>query len=874
MNRQRLGVLSLLLAPLLWLWPSVFGGRTFVPYDTAQFPPASLTLSPAQLDAARDGANFDVTEVPPWFLPELVLARDELRQGRLPTWNPHARGGAPLHAHGLIGLCYPPNWLALFADDPAARLVYVTWLNLALGGLLAFGLFRCAGLSLLPAWFGALLFELSAPMATNAFFWMRLGSFVWLPGVLWAVLALAQSKSVQPRHAGALGGAFALSWLAGFPPFAATTSLLGVGLAAWLVLGRLCRHGHRPARTLALQLGAGFVLGGCLALPQVLPSLQFFPHSARETKPDFQRIADQAFDSYGLLGFVLPDALGHPSDTTAVPYGGQNPYGLLLNGRTRDGKPTEPNYNYTEYAVFVGQLGLLLAIVGALLGRGHQRGFALVAWLGCAGLALFWPGVRLLFLLPLVENVWPLRWLAPATLCVAWLAAIGLGRVLQGGARLPLTIALAALALTLPRWLLTAPSAWTEADSRQFATALGDKFGIDAAGAANHVQAGSPGIDRFAAAHARLYGEASRMLPWLLGIAAWAGLVAAWRDERRRRWLALAAGVGSALQLGAHGSTVTRGARLEVPFATPVHAFLRERAAALATTGGFTIARGSRGQALPAQLPPGQLMVRGLRDLHFYSHFDGRSLQPLQALLGRQLGERFAGKGYLTSALPDELPPPQPGENVTAHPFAHPLFDLLGVRYVLATEPLAHAGQVVAVPGAPAGFFVHERSTALPRSFAVDEVVAHASDQAVVQALLAPTFVPQRSAHVLAAEAPPSPAARRPTFDAPRRAVQFVRDEPTTLELDVAAGASAWLVLTDTFLPGWTATVDGRDVALHRANHAFRLVAVPPTRCRVVFTYRAPGLAVGCLVAGLATLATGVWWIAARRRGKALAKLA
>ena len=30
------------------------------------------------------------------FLPELELARDELRAGRLPTWNAHARGGAPL----------------------------------------------------------------------------------------------------------------------------------------------------------------------------------------------------------------------------------------------------------------------------------------------------------------------------------------------------------------------------------------------------------------------------------------------------------------------------------------------------------------------------------------------------------------------------------------------------------------------------------------------------------------------------------------------------------------------------------------------------------------------------------------------------------
>ena len=66
MNAHRAAIVSLLLAPLLWLWPSVIGGRTFVPYDLAQFPPVSLTSTAEQLAAARDGANFDVTEPPVW----------------------------------------------------------------------------------------------------------------------------------------------------------------------------------------------------------------------------------------------------------------------------------------------------------------------------------------------------------------------------------------------------------------------------------------------------------------------------------------------------------------------------------------------------------------------------------------------------------------------------------------------------------------------------------------------------------------------------------------------------------------------------------------------------------------------------------------
>ncbi|MCU0864119.1 MAG: YfhO family protein [Planctomycetes bacterium] len=874
---RHLALLSLLLAPLLWLWPCVFGDRTFVPYDVAQFPPASLLLSPEQLAAASAGANHDVTEPPVWFVPELELAGRELRAGRWPGWNPHARGGAPLHAHGLIGLCYPPNWLLLVTAEPATRLGLVTWINLALGGLLAFGLLRKSGLATLPAWFGALLFELSAPMATNAFFWMRLGSFVWLPGVLWAVLAIADAERLRARHLAGLGVAVAMAWLAGFPPFAATTTLLGGGFALWLLVARWRRAGASATRRLAARLLLGFALGGCLALPQVLPSLQFFPHSARETKPGFQRIADQSFESYGLLGYLWPDALGHPSDTAAVPYSIRNPLGLLWNTRQRSGKPAEPNFNYTEYAVFVGQLGALLAVLGALAGRGGGRGFALAAWLGCAGLALFWPGLRLLYLLPLVENVWPLRWLAPASLFMAWLAGIGLQRLLDGGRRWPLALAAAALALGVPSAMVQDPSRWTEADSRAFAQQLADRYGVDLAGAVNHVQYESPGIDRFRAAQQRLYDEAWRAAPWLLGSALWLVGMALAGSERWRRWLGLAAGVAAAVQLGLHGASMTRGIGRTAPPQTPVHTFLRQQANAASATGGFMVARGADALPLPSQLPPGQLLAPGLRDLQFYSHFDGRSLQPLQRLLGSWLGTLHASKGYLDCALPHTLPPAaaeaeyasgrQPRDYVAGHPFEHPLLDLLGVRYVLSVGPvpLPHTGAAIAIEGCPPSFHVQERTSALPRAFAVDTVQPHRDDASVVQALLQPTFAPLRIAHALAAELP-TPLPDAASDAARRRPVRFVRDEPTTIELDVDAGAQPWLLLTDTFLPGWTATIDGRPQPIVRGDHAFRLVALPAQSCRVVFTYRCPGLAMGTAMAGFATLAWLLYAFTTKRR--------
>ncbi|MBM3961010.1 MAG: YfhO family protein [Planctomycetes bacterium] len=870
----RLAALSLLLAPLLWLWPSVSGARDFVPYSPAQYPPLAAALTAEQTAAAADGANTDVTEVPVWFLPELELAQRELRAGRLPTWDPHARFGAPLHAHGLVGLCYPPNWLALLAPAPARALVYVAWLNLALGGLLAFGLLRAVGLSSLGAWLGALLFELSGPMAANAFFWMRLGAYVWLPGVLWAAHALVAAERLRVRHVAALAFAFAMPWLAGFPPFAATTTLLGLLYAGWRALARWRQDGRRAGGGAAGRLLLGFALGGMLALPQVLPSLQFFPHSARPTKPAWQDLADQPFERYGLLGFVLPDAIGHPSDKAAVPYGPQNVLGLLHTTRTQpDGKAALPNWNWTEYAVFVSQFGLVLALVGALAGRGRGRGFAVGAWLLCAALALFVPGVRALFLMPLLENVWPMRWLAPATLFVTWLAAIGLERLRESGRALPLAGAL--LIGGFAAWLApatAAPAAAHAADRAAVVQQLAAKYQVGADAVIGHVQAGAPaGVDRAERAFARLQAEGERAAWACAGVAVWLLLWALLRSASARTALAIVGGCVAALQLAEFGGAVTTGVVRGLPAESPVHAFLREQARARAADGGFTFARGGVDGELPAQLPPGQVMVPGARDLQFYSHFDGRTLQPLQRLLGAELGKLHAGKGYLTAALPHTLPTPTlagqvargevRAESLTPHPFASPLLDLFGVRFVLSVgAPLPRVGERVAIAGAPADFVVQERASALPRAFAVASAQGHATDDDVIAALLQPDFAPRRAAHTRAADLPANvPAAADAA--APPRAVAFAVDQPTRIELDVAAGAQPWLLLADAFLPGWRATVDGKAATIHRADHGFRLVQLPPTACRVVFAYRAPGLAGGAAaaVAALAALAALAW---------------
>ena len=73
--RHRLAAAALVLAPLLLLAPCVFGPRTYVPFDIAQWPPVSTMLTADQLAEVTRAQNTDVTEVPLTFLPEWRLAR-------------------------------------------------------------------------------------------------------------------------------------------------------------------------------------------------------------------------------------------------------------------------------------------------------------------------------------------------------------------------------------------------------------------------------------------------------------------------------------------------------------------------------------------------------------------------------------------------------------------------------------------------------------------------------------------------------------------------------------------------------------------------------------------------------------------------------
>jgi len=226
-------------------------------------------------------------------------------------------------------------------------------------------------------------------------------------------------------------------------------------------------------------------------------------------------------------------------------------------------------------------------------------------------------------------------------------------------------------------------------------------------------------------------------------------------------------------------------------------------------------------------------LMHGLRDVILTSPLLLVRNEALLGELGLDVGDRGAVKV----------------ERLARHPS---LVDLLGVRWLLSVHDLTGAGyrRVADTQDLTVGLF--ENPDAIEGALIVD-CVRLTDDpwstlldidprrEAVVET---PVDVPD--CEVLLTES-------AVTMESAGR-VEIVSETPTSLTLAVQADRPGLVVQTDSWYPGWTASLDGARVPLVVADLVFRGVAVPAGSHELVLRYEPPAItaalraAVGCLL--------------------------
>jgi hypothetical protein len=151
-----------------------------------------------------------------YFQPLRYFTAVELRNFRLPLWNPYNASGEPWLANPQTAVFYPPFWIYLLVPFAQAYVIFLL-LHIALLGCGAFLLFSRFA-SERAAFVGAVALMLCGPTLSMLDIQNNLTTFAWIPVVLWC--ALSGAPPVLS------GSAIAMSFLAGEPFFASVGALL------------------------------------------------------------------------------------------------------------------------------------------------------------------------------------------------------------------------------------------------------------------------------------------------------------------------------------------------------------------------------------------------------------------------------------------------------------------------------------------------------------------------------------------------------------------------------------------------------------------------------------------------------------------------
>lgn len=360
--------------PLLFVGRALFTGAVVAPLDL------ELLMEPWKSECAAQFPAFHEVQTPlldcmTQYHPWRVYARECLRAGELPLWDPYAFCGTPLLANQQTGVFYPPNLLFWLLPLRYAY-TWAAYLALVLAGAFTWGLARELGISRSGAALSVMGFVSSGFVVAWLCYMGPVNSFLWAPLGVWMVFRYSRRRELPCLLGLALAAACTI--LGGHAQ--AGLYALAMMLASTLYVSLAPREGE-PAVPLGRRLlpmvpllGA-VALGLALAAAQVLPTLEL---TGLNYRTGGETLPPRGLQLRQLNVLVAPQAHGNIAWLSE---------GLF---------PAYGFHNYVETTGYVALVAVWLGAFAAAFGTDRRRWLFVGALLAGLVLAVEGPHQRML----------------------------------------------------------------------------------------------------------------------------------------------------------------------------------------------------------------------------------------------------------------------------------------------------------------------------------------------------------------------------------------------------------------------------------------------------------------------------------------------
>ncbi len=805
--RPRLATLAcvafLALLPFTLFFSVTLGDRSLIPFDNLY-----------QWEPYRSQAGSQRIQPQNHLLSDLVLENyawkqfiiQSLQQGEVPLWNPYLFAGVPFLAAGQHSGLYPLS--VLYYILPLEKAYgWFTVLNLALAGIFMFVFMRALGIGRAGSTFAAVAYEMSGFMIVSVVFQMIIAAAAWLPLILaMCERVIRQSPGLGGRPASApwvLIGAVAIGmmFLAGHVEIMVYTALITALYCVWrLVVESRRRLADRQRDSIGAFLArrAGWLavmaaLGVGIGAVQLAPLFELVQTSFRSGRSDFQQVLSYGFPAREALRWIMPNFFGSEAHHAYFDL-----FRLaVLPVDTPSGHTWWGMKNSVEGGAYVGILTLVFAgiataqairqVAGHVLRRPHTSAPASPSAPAWFFIALAFFSIAFIFGTPLYAILYyglpginqlhsPFRWIWALTLCLSALAGIGMQTIINAQSAPPKAhnanrfaaagIALIVLGVLTLGGISLVRLLWPSFEplvERVFRSLARAEEGFTGASMFFSYQALNAGIFAFA-----LIGSGA--IVWLAG-----------RHAGRIGWAVLAIGllvVDVNVAWAGFNPSVDPALFQRTP---PSIAFLKQDNSLYRITSYDP----SSTKLFNANMP----WLHGIQDIRGYDSIIPKRYTDYMSLIEPQ-GELIYNR-IAPLTRPESL--------------ESPLLDLLNVKYVVTQDTISTPGFRLVYDGPARGepTRIYQNTRAMPRAFTLpitSSMLTHDFAQAVQ------TYDPRRYTMIdadcgiddLGCTLP------YPADYGPATVTVYKNNE---VWVDVQINRPAWLILTDSYFPGWRAFI-------------------------------------------------------------------